>query len=111
MKKMVTIIALTIVANTYTSSALANDAYCFCEHYATVYDGLCEVFVTPYSDQYNGETYYFEPFGGAILPFGFNPQSSFGYYDLRWRGLTGGLNFAVTFPSGQVVGGPCSSGT
>ena len=63
--------------------------YCACEHYGSPYDGICEA-----GPQTGGETFTWQPWGSAWLPYPTDPESGFAYYHSR-PGRGGGLSVTV----------------
>ncbi len=74
---------------------------CACEHLSTQWDGLCEAYVLANEFDVWGQSrivsWDFSPFGQAIMPFGYNSQSGFGYYNLLVTPGNGGLNVTLSY--------------
>jgi hypothetical protein len=83
----------------------AEAAGCFCEHAGSQYDGICEAW-----PQGNGETYSWDPWGCAWLPWPTDPTSGMAYYDCQ-PGRAGGLNVVVTHADGSTSSASCGGWT
>lgn len=79
--------------------ATADAATCSCEHAGSQYDGVCEATTWP-AQPTGSETFTWEPWGGAWMPYPTDPSSNAAYYTTR-PGHAGGLNVTVTFANGS----------
>lgn len=78
--------------------AAADAATCACEHSGSQYDGICEATTWPVPPT-GSETFTWQPWGSAWLPYPPDPTSGFAYYTAR-PGQAGGLSVTVTFENG-----------
>ena len=85
--------------------AAADAATCSCEHAGSQYDGICEASTWP-AEPTGTETFTWQPWGGAWLPYPTDPTSGFAYYTTQ-PGHAGGLNVTVTLADGSQVHASC----
>jgi hypothetical protein len=85
---------------------------CGCEHMGSQWDGICEVNA---SDFDGSETFSWDTFGAATMPYQNNPVSNFAYYSVNPLQY-GGLIVTIHYPNRKLPAAgsltmQCANGT